>query len=281
MKKEELKASADDKMRIHYRKRSGKNKKSITSPPVKYEYVNADKAETTEKEFYDDAMAGVSSEDTDHIAVSTTLRKRKVVIDPERESKRRSVVAAEKSILITIIATVSIAVLVVLICYFINTKQGRRFLQIINRSKYISENGDYIFGEFENHITIGDSREKVVDMFGLPDPSPESQYFYGKSYILFQNDIVTGYHKDRSENFAVTVGYKTQNIYPEIEIGDTASLVVDKLGSPDTYHKRTWIYEDITYNFEKDVYLKRDTPDLIIEFDEDYIVIDYDFVKPK
>ena len=129
-------------------------------------------------------------------------------------------------------------------------------------------------------MTIGTNLDDAIAILGLPTPGDKNQYFYGESYILVENGVVVGYHKDEEDYFLVTVGYQNGDLDPVVNIGDTARRVVSKLGSPTTYHKYTWVYENMNKNFTYNYYYSSSSLRLIINFDENYQVKGYEFVLP-
>ena len=277
MRKEDLKITDNDKMRIHYRKRSGKNMpcKEYANPP-EHDLVYLENATEEEKQAYAEMLKNGQNDKNVYHAIHNR-RGKTVIVDPKYEKARRMNAKIEKTIYLSVLIVAIIAVLAVVIGSFINSTSGQKLINSAFRDKRISSDGNYNFGSFEGYVTIGTSYEEAVEILGLPVPGSDNQLFYGNSYIIIENDAVVGYHKDGFDYFPVTVGFRDVDINPVVTLGDTAGRVVSKLGSPDTYHKYRWTYKDMNPNFLRSNY-SSGTSDLVVVFNEDYLVIGYDFI---
>lgn len=277
MPNDDLKIKNDDKMRLHYRKRSGKNTNSqLSNSEYVIEQIDSDSATKEEKAI---AKNTLKYEDADgDVQYGKENKKGNVIfLDTAAEKKRRYSHKFEKSAVYTAIIAVILLMLFIVINWYAKSPSGQKILTELNRDKYISEDGNYIFGSFDGYVTIGSTIDEAVDILGLPTPGSENQYFYGNSYLLVENDIVVGYHKDPEDYFLVTVGFRINGRDPTLNVGDRAKRVVENLGSPTTYLKNVWIYEGMNKNFTYSYYSNSGSK-LIITFDDDYLVKGYEFV---
>jgi len=277
MHKDDLKITDNDKMRDHYRKRSSKKNVGIESaaPPV-HEFVKLENATDVEKMAYAETMKIGRNENSVYPAVKNR-RGKIVIVDPKYENARRINTKIEKTIYACVLTVTIIIVLAIIAGFFVNSSSGQKIINAVFGDKHISSDGNYIYGDFEGYVTIGTSYEDAIEILGLPTPGSEDQYFYGNSYIIVENDVVVGYHKDSFDYFPVTVGFRDDDINPVVTLGDNAARVVTKLGSPDTYHKYRWIYKDMNPSFYRSNF-SGGSSDLVVVFNEDYFVIGYEFV---
>ena len=278
MHNEKMKITDNEKMRLHYRKRSDKPKaKNFETPPV-HEQIETQNSTDSEKKKYKDTLEYEVSDGKFYAGVKKSSGKT-VMIDPAFEKRRKYIRRIEKISIYSLIAVVIIIITAVAVNYIATSSRGQKIIDNMNKDKHITEHGNYIFGEFDGYVTIGTPIEEAVEILGLPTPGSDNQYFYGKSYIIVEEDTVVGYHKDKSDYFLVTIGYKDADINPVISIGDSAKRVVSKLGSPETYHKYKWTYVDMNQNFQKNNYYSGNAFDLIISFNTNYEVTGYEFVQ--
>ena len=278
MRNEKVKITDNDKMRLHYRKRSDKSKSSSFAYPPIHEQIEMQNATEAEKEQYK-ATLGNEVSDGKFYAGAIKASGKTVMIDPAFEKRRRHTEKIDKIAIYSLISVVIIIIIAIAVNFIANSSHGQKIIDGLNKDKHISEQGNFIFGEFDGYVTIGTWFEDAVDILGLPTPGGENQYFYNNSYIIVEDDVVVGYHKDRSDYFLVTVGYKDENANPYVSIGDSAKRVVSKLGSPETYHKYQWTYCDMNQNFQKNSYYSSNSFDLVISFNDNYEVTGYEFVK--
>ncbi len=278
MRNEDPKITDNDKMRLHYRKRSGKSKLDGFNSPPTHNQIELKNATESQKEKYKDIIENEASEG-EFYAGSKKPGGKTVMIDPVFEKRRKNATRIDKIAVCSMLIVVTIIVISIAISYIADSSGGQKLMDTLGRNKHITEQGNYVFGEFDGYVTIGTSLDEAVDILGLPTPGGEGQYFYENSYILVEDDIVVGYHKDRSDYFLVTVGYKDADTNPIISIGDSAKRVVSKLGTPETYHKYQWTYTDMNQNFLKNSYYSSNAFDLIVSFNEKYEVIGYEFVQ--
>ncbi len=234
-----------------------------------------------QKVFNDLTKKGIVKDRPDDINIGLAdERGREMIVNSKLEKKRMIVRKFDNICIVLMLSAVFIIAASAAIDVFLKSKAADTFLLNTNRSAYISESGDYIFGSFENYVTIGDTLEYAFDILGFPDfyIKESGQFFYGDSYIIVENDKVVGYYKDGKEEFHVTVGYKDEGISNAIGIGDSAGRVVKKLGSPDIYLKQKWIYKNYNERFEKNIYDSSEK-NLIVIFDDDYTVSAYEFTE--
>lgn len=279
MHKDDKQNNANDKMRLHYRQRSGKNS---SSPVPKRDTSEApvDKKTNLQQDIDDEEVFDFGEDiDESHDVGIKNLRGKTVIVDPVYEKKRKLSRNIDKIITFIILGIVFIIVIAIAVNFIIESPVGDDIIVTLTGDDSITSHGNYDFGSFDGYVTIGTSFEEATKILGLPTPGTAGQYFYNNSYILIENDIVVGYHKDRADYFLVTVGFKDAETNPSISIGDSAKRVVSKLGSPDTYHKHEWIYENMNQNFTKNSYYSGNSVDLIISFSDKYEVTGYEFVQ--
>ena len=280
MNNDDLKIKDGDKMRLHYRKRSAKNG-SFAKQKSNDEVINEQiTPENASKDELDSAKSAFEFDDSDsNVRIGKRNKKGNLVfVDPASEKKRNISAKFEKGAIYTTIIAVAVLMAFLVLNWFSSTSSGQKIISDMNNDKHITEDGNYIFGSFDGYVTIGTSLDDAIDILGLPTPGSQNQYFYGNSYILVENDVVVGYHKDASDYFQVTIGYRNEDTDPIVKIGDRAKRVVSKLGSPTTYQKNVWIYENMNRNFTYNYYSSNTGTNLIILFDENYLVTGYEFI---
>ncbi len=121
---------------------------------------------------------------------------------------------------------------------------------ITSDEPYIAEGGYMVFGEFEGYVTLGDKTDRIVEILGIPDEVYDSKYYYGESYLIIENDTVTGFYIHKDDDFKVTIGEAEFESGKAIFEDDTAERVVSILGTPRFCEKTYWIYDDIIINFD-------------------------------
>ncbi len=278
MRNEDLKITDNDKMRLHYRKRSGKSNPNKFDPPPTHNQIDLQNATDSEKDKYSDIFENDASDGKFYAGAKKPSGKI-VMIDPVFEKRRKNAARIDKIAVYSMLTVVIIILISITISYIADSSAGQKLMDALDSKNHITEQGNYVFGSFDGYVTIGTSFDEAVDILGLPTPGGEGQYFYGNSYILIEDDIVVGYHKDRSDHFLVTVGYKDAGANAVISLGDSAKRVVAKLGSPETYHKYQWTYTDMNQNFLKNSYYSSNAFNLVVSFNEKYEVIGYEFIQ--
>lgn len=236
-------------------------------------------SENDKKEFKDLTEKGIvhdSTADTVNIGLKNE-RGRHMIVNPALEKKRMLLRKLDFVCIAVMIAAVLSAAIFASINIILDSDAADKMF--FGKSPHISDDGNYIFGDFDGYVTVGDTLETAFEILGLPDSynAESNLYYYGYSYIIVDNDTVVGYYNDKSNEFHVTVGYKNPGTTSAIGIGDSAPRVVKKLGSPEYYLKRRWIYKDMNEKFEKSSYSAGS--ELVINFDENYTVSGYEFIK--
>lgn len=240
-------------------------------------YVDIDKKlrlrRPDRKRFQNDSNRAAAQE------IEYDVKGRRVLVNPTFKKRRKLTQQIEACFVLMMSICVFILAVITAWDLFCDSRFGSELLFNLNRSRYISEDGNYIFGPFDGYVTIGDSAEYAYEILGAPDEIDREAGMlrYGSSYLLLDGDTVVGYYKSRMDEFHVTVGYQTTALYQNaVELHESASRIISKLGSPDYYLKRRWIYENTDLHF-----LRSDDAetDLVILFDEDYFVSAYEFVK--
>lgn len=117
------------------------------------------------------------------------------------------------------------------------------------------------------YFTIGSSKSKVAEVQGFPfstqpGSAMESTWHYGKSYIQFENDIVSGY-SNADNNLLVkmvpSASFKEEKKDSAFSIGSTRDEVLSVQGTPVSananflLHEETWYYGSSIVTFRNDV----------------------------
>ena len=99
------------------------------------------------------------------------------------------------------------------------------------------------------YITIGDSKDKIKNVLGIPDNSNNYVWNYLNSIIVFDiDDKVDGWIN--RGNLSVSMGSKTANSMP-ITIGSSKKAVVESMGTPEEIiGVHYWYYGNSNITFD-------------------------------
>lgn len=276
MPQEYLKNSDKPKLRKH------KTRKTSKDGAPRYYALDKKYATKEEQSTYDTLIKKERIPDNDDIKIGVKRKKidgseKYVIVDPNEELAR---IKSRKymDVLIYILSAVALIIAVInLVSFFFTTPTGQKLSRSLSGSS-ITENGDYIFGTFDDMVTIGDNIDTAIDILGFcefPMEIGDTTYLhYGKSYLIIENNIVVGYYKSPDDDFKVTVGDKKKDIPRMIFIEDEANRVVDKLGSPDHYLKRRWIYYGIDVDYNRTT--GDNAKNLTVLFDNEYHIASFE-----
>lgn len=271
MQQEKLTSSADTKLRRHKTQKHN----NATNKPKSY-VIDRKNASDDAKEACDALRKNCVPPDSNdtNIGVYKKLRKKRklIIVDEEAEVQRRKYDRYSKIVLAFFAVIAVVISIAILYNYISSTDFGQMVIYRITGTP-INESGDYIYGSFDDMVTIGDSHDRALEILGYPD-LPEEQngilyLHYGDSYVALENDIVTAFYK-ADENFKVTIGTACEGVNRIIFVGDDAKRVVDMLGTPNQYMKKTWIYHGMTVDYTRTNYEKG--KDLKIQFSDNYKV---------
>lgn len=266
--------SSADKLRRHGRKPNYSVPKADIHPEV--HTVNISDASPEQQKAYRDLMYKGKTPDTSSVDVGTADSNGRVfIVDPALEKRRRLSSVFESVTLVVMVATVAAIAVFSGISHLSKQKENKPASTEVNAYASANDEITVSFGKFEGFITVGDSLKDAVELMGLPDNYRDGKYFYGNSYLITENDIITGYYKDKTEDFRITVGFK-ESEEPLVK-GDYAPQVAKKLGSPDYCSKNEWIYENIGDNFSTHSYYAKKYGKLTLTFDDNYILSGYIF----
>ncbi len=277
MQQDNQKSSVDNKLRRHKSNKTKYFKYKYATKNYTVEKKNATDAEKNaydsvikhQKPAYDDTNIGTH--------ISTSHGKRKIIIvDEQAEIERTKNENAINFALVMFTVIAFVVTVIMLVNFFFSTDIGSSVLRHLQGSSGI-KGDDYVFGKFENQVTIGDSYDTVISLLGFPDaPQEEDEtlfMYYGESYIIIEDETVVGYYKKPGSDFKITVGDAKKDITRMIFVGDGAKRVVDKLGSPDHYLKHTWIYYGIDVDYVRTNVKNGKT--LTINFNDNYEVASF------
>lgn len=96
-------------------------------------------------------------------------------------------------------------------------------------------------------VTIGSTKQQVVDAMGTPDSMMANTWGYAFSTIEFDNEKVIGW-SNISHNLIIFLGQKKQNAEP-IKVDSTKQNVLDVMGTPDSINDYLWGYAFSTIQF--------------------------------
>lgn len=277
MQQENQKSSVDNKLRRHKIGKANSSKYKYT--PKNYT-VDKKNSSDAEKNAYDSVIKHQTpAYDDTNIGthITTSHGKRKIIIvDEQAEIERTKNENAINFALVMFTVIAFVVTVVMLVNFFFSTDIGSSVLRQMQGSSGI-KGENYIFGKFEDHVTIGDSYDAVISLLGFPDAPQEEDgtlfMYYGESYIIIEDETVVGYYRHPDSDFKITVGNAKKDITRMIFAGDGAKRVVDKLGSPDHYLKHTWIYYGIDVDYVRTSGKNGKT--LTINFNDDYEVVNF------
>lgn len=272
MLQDRQKNSDNSKLRRH------KTKNSKARSNLKHNTIDKRSASPEERNAYDTLIKKEKlPENTDiNIGVKRTKidgSEKYIIVDPKEELRR---IKSRKytNILIYCLSAITLIIALFTIAdFFFTTPTGQKIANFLNGSS-VYESGNYNFGKFDNYVTIGDSYDTAIEILGAPETikndEKSSYHYYNHSYIIVKNETIVGYYKAPDDDFKVTVGEQKKDIQTMIFVGDDAKRVVDKLGSPDHYLKKRWIYYDMDIDYKKASKNKGKT--LTLNFDDKYIL---------
>lgn len=226
--------------------------------------IRYEDATEEEKEAYDTFLrTGEMPDDSFRVGRKKPTTKKVVLINPQWEKKRARALLCSRRIVTVLVLLVTTAAVISGISLLSDSHLSDRL-----RAAFYSESGNdanpFAFGPFEGYVTVGDSIERADELLGEPDLVYDSYRYYQKSYLIVRDGTVVGYYRDPREFFPVTVGFKGENASGRVMVGDLVSSVIYRLGSPDYYFGKNWLYLSCNGSARND-----ELPDTSFEVDFD------------
>ena len=230
------------------------------------EIIDYEKATDKQKAAYDAIMAhGKAADETVRIAQNKPRRGKPVIINPKWEHRRNLTVKHSRRIIL--IATLSVAV-VALRIGMQQFSHSRFFDRLQYAFQYDADNAadGMNFEPIDGYVTVGDSVERATELLGEPDFIESNFYYYGKSYLIFEEDKVVGYYRAPDDAIPVSVGQRGKNPSGRVMVGDSMKNVIYLLGSPEFCFGKNWLYLSCNGLADPDGTPKEDFE---VQFDDD------------
>lgn len=226
--------------------------------------IRYEDATEEEKEAYDSFLrTGEMSDDAFRVGRKKPTTRKVVLINPQWEKKRARALLCSRRIVTVLVLLVTAAAVISGISLLSDSHLSDRL-----RAAFYTDSGNdadpFAFGPFDGYVTVGDSVEHADELLGEPELVYDSYRYYQKSYLIVRDGTVVGYYRDPREFFPVTVGFKGENASGRVMVGDLVSSVIYRLGSPDYYFGKNWLYLSCNGSARSD-----ELPDTSFEVDFD------------
>lgn len=166
-----------------------------------------------------------------------------VIVNSDMEGRRRSAMLHGRLAIALLCILVFLVALGSAVEVFSHSHEYDRLKFYFSQGENTEDRELFRFGPFEGYVTVGDSLERVNDILGAPEEICEPLYYYGNSYLIVEEGVVVGYYRDPAEELPVTVGFLWEGMAGRVMEGDSADSVVQRLGSPDYFFGRSWLYD--------------------------------------